>query len=64
MTPQERGQLGGMTHSRAHMRAISAMRRQPGRKPFPTYAQSQADPRMRRLIRELKKEFGGGPSTE
>jgi len=57
-------QLGGMTHSRAHMRALAQMRKEPGRKPFPTYAQAKADPRMRRLIRELQKEFGGGATEE
>jgi hypothetical protein len=56
VTKRDRNQLGGLSHSRAHMKEIGA-RGNKGRPRRPTYDQVQADPRVARRLRELTREF-------
>jgi len=62
MTPQDRARLGGLSHSREHMRRLSRLSPKTGRATYPTYREMQADPRWRKAIREIQREFGGSPS--
>lgn len=41
----------------SYYRRISKMRQFKGRRPLPTFEQIQANPRMAKVIRDLKKEF-------
>lgn len=55
----EASRKGGMTHTREHMREIARLpRKHVGAYPAPTYEDVLGDPRMRRALRELRKEFG------
>ena len=56
MTRREAAQLGGMTHSREHMRRIGNHPNR-GRKPYPTLAEIEADPRREKRNREITREF-------
>ena len=56
VTRREAAQLGGMTHSREHMRRIGDHPNR-GRKPYPTLEQASADPRIARRLREISREF-------
>lgn len=61
----EASRKGGMTHTREHMREIARLpRKHVGAYRLPTYEEVLADPRMRRALRELRKEFGGGEPIE
>lgn len=56
MNRREAARLGGMSHSHEHMRELNRKSPKSGRRPFPTYDQVQADPRMRaRALREIAK---------
>ena len=44
------------------MKALSAKSPKTGRPKNPTYAMTQADPRLARVRREIQKEFGGSQS--
>lgn len=56
MTKRDRNQLGGLSHSRAHMKEIGAQGNS-GRPKRPTYEQVLADPRVKRRMREISREF-------
>ena len=56
MTRREAAQLGGMTHSREHMRRIGDHPNR-GRKPYPTLEQVMADPGLRKRLLHIQREF-------
>lgn len=54
-----------LAHTREHMREIARLpRKHVGAYPAPTYEDVLGDPRMRRALRELRKEFGGETPIE
>lgn len=61
MTPEDARRLGGLSHSRAHMRRLNRISPKTGRPPYRTYAELMADPRMAKAAREIQREFC--PST-
>ena len=47
-----------------HMRRMNALSPKGGRPRRRTVEEVKADPRMRKAVREITKEFGGTPTTK